>query len=302
MVSVHVEIDQSSTYAMVETFEGEILNAERFAANEIEHAIRYDIFRGLVYKLGARAGEGFPHVYRDHLANFMVRNVPINIDFEGEGVLIVEFDLDNLGDYAELEAGAHHQALLAIDRDALPTTSKGGLKYNIHPPRVTLPYSGEELENGPEKRQDFWEQVIVNRDLDYTMGLMKGRSEWTIGELLNGDIPTFEEVAAARVFEAWVPMGVAPEWLWLENGFTESEPRIYPVDFVYTLENAALCVASAIYEGVLLGLVEVAEAAGGAIGVGSRGRPFQRASGQFVPYRQAIDFAIPDISHCLGAL
>jgi len=302
MVTVHVEIDQSSTFAMVETFEGEILNAERFAADQIQRAIRHEIFYDLVHKLGARAGEGFPYVYRDHLANFMVRNVPINIDFAGEGILTLEFDLDNLGDYGDLEAGAHHQALLAIDRDSLPTTRKGGLKYNIHPPRVQLPYSGEELENDSDKRQDFWEKVIVNRDLDYTMGLMKGKAEWTIGELLGGDIPTFEEVAAARVFEAWVPMGVAPEWLWLENGFTESEPRIYPVDFIYTLESAAMCVAESIYEGVLLGLVEVAEAAGGAIGVGSTFRPFQRSSGQFVSYRQAIDFSTPDISHCLGAL
>lgn len=295
MVSVHVEIDQSSTYAMVETFEGEILNAERFAANEIEHAIRYDIFRGLVHRLGARAGEGFPPVYRDHLANFMVRNVPINIDFEGEGILIVEFDLDNLGDYTDLEAGAHHKALIYEEPGATyGFTGKGKAKYNPHPAQVDLPYAGQDLMNDAGRRQEFWEQAIVGQE-GFITNFRRGG-----GFLEIHDAPTFEDVAAARVFEAWVPMGVAPEWLWLENGFTESEPRIYPVDFIYTLESAALCVSTSIYEGVLLGLIEVAEAAGGAIGVGSRGRPFQRASGQFVPYRQAIDFAIPDVSHCLG--
>ncbi len=300
MIAVDVQLDQSATYAMIDTFERNLLAAEQFAAKEIERVIRYQIFGSVVHRLGARAGDGFPYVYREHLSNFMRMNVPIIVQAEGNGFMSVSFNLDGLGTYSDLELGAHHQALLSIDRDSLPTTRKGGLKYNIHPPKVQLPYTGQELENDPERRQEFWEQVIIGRDFGYTMGLMRGRQEWTIGELTGGDIPTFEEVAAARVMEAWVPMGVAPEYLWLENGFTESEPRIYPVDFSRTLENITYCVAERIYEGALIGLVRLAEAAGGSVGVGRLGRPFERSTGQFVPYRAEIDESTADISSCLG--
>jgi len=300
MVTVRVELDQSATYAMIDTFTENLQAAEQFAINQIKDRIRYEVFGTVVYALGARAGEGFPRVYREHLSNFMRLNVPINAYASGDGIISINYDFNSLGDYTDLELGAHHQALIAIDKGSLATTSKGGLKYIIHPPVVNLPYQGEPLENDSDKRQDFWERVIVDRELDYAPGLRRGASEWTIEELLGGNVPTFEDVAAARVFEAWIPAGVAPEWLWLENGFTESEPRIYPVDFTQTLENITYCVADKIYEEAIIGLVRLAEAAGGAIGVGSKGRPYERASGQFAPYRQEINTA--DISECLGSI
>lgn len=303
MADVFVEVDQSGVYAMVETFEQGLDDAERFAGKQIENRIRNQVFYQVVHRLGAAAGEGFPYVYRDHLANFMRVNTDIRVQATGEGYLTVSYDLDGLGNYSDLEAGAHHQALLAINRNSLGTTRTGGLKYILHPPRVQLPYAGQELENEDSfKRQEFWEEVIIGRDFSYEVALRRGKHNWTIGDLLDGDIPTFEEVAAARVFEAWIPLGVAPEWLWLENGFTDSEPIIPPMDFSAVLANVTQCVAETIYEDALLGLVRLAEAAGGAVGVGRTGIPFQRSSGRFTPYKEEVGLADVDISDCLGAL
>lgn len=296
MVEVRVEIDQSGVYSMIRTFEANLKNAELFAAAEIERALRYQVFTDVVQQLAIRAGPGFPPVYQDHLSTFMRLNVPIRVAVEGEGFLSVEFSLDGLGDYTDLELGAHHNALIYEEPGSFGTTRSGKAKYNPHPAQISLPYGGEPLMNDAERRQEFWETAIVNQET-FVTNFRRGS-----GFLEITNAPTFEEVAAARVFEAWIPAGVAPEWLWLENGFSESEPRIYPVDFSFVLEQVSHCVASRIYEGALLGLVAVAEAAGGAIGVGSLGRPFQRASGQFVKYREQIDLETADISECLGAI
>jgi hypothetical protein len=281
---------------MVRTFEEGLYNAESFAAHEIENRIRFTVFDEVVHRLGARAGQGFPSVYRDHLANFMKINININVVAQGNGFMSVEYDLDGLGGYGELELGAHHQALEYEEPGSYGVTRTGKARYNPHPNKVQLPYAGQALMNEAERRQEFWEEAIVGQQ-GFITNFRRGS-----GYLEITNAPTFEEIAAARVFEAWIPSGTAPEWLWLENGFNESEPRIPPQDFSRTLRNISACVAEKIYEGALIGLIRVAERAGGAIAVGSTGRPFFKSSGRFVEYRGEIDESTTDTNECLGRL
>jgi hypothetical protein len=223
-------------------------------------------------------------------------NVPIDAVVTGGGHMEVSFDLSSLGDWSDLEYGAHHRALIYEEPGTLGTTRTGKAKYNPHPAQVQLPYAQQPLMNDKDRRQEFWETAIVSQETFIT-NFRRGS-----GYLEISNAPTFEEVAAARVFEAWVPMGVAPEWLWLEYGFDISEPRIPPMDFTRTIKLISTCVASKIYEGALVGLVHLAEAAGSAIGVGSAGRPFQKTTGRFVAYKEEIDQSTADTSGCFGSI
>lgn len=291
MLNVRTEIDLSGVYAMVETFERGLDDAERFAINKIQQVVRTEIIPTAVPLLCTRAGPGWPDVYTEHLLFFMQINTQVEAITLGEGRLEVGVDFGNLGDYSDLERGFHHQALIAIEPGV---TKSGKAKYTMNVPKVNLPYGGEPLMNEKDRRAEFWETAIVNQE-PFVTNLRRGA-----GHLVIENAPTFEEVAAARV-DAWISLGKAPQWLLLENGYSEYEPEIYPVDFSESLSAIIGCVASTIYEGALLTLIELAEQAGSVRVVGQSG-PRSGTTGKFIAYRDVLSSRIDDYSGCIGDL
>lgn len=281
MTTIRTEIDLSGVYSMVETFEYGLDDAERFAINQINEVIRRDVLGISVRNLCSRAGPGWPEVYTEHLVYFMQLNTRVEAYSVGVGTIEVEVDFSNLGDYSDLERGFHMGALI-----------DSGEKWNIHPPQVVLPYNGQTLLNEVEKRADFWERAIVNREPYY---VNRGKK----GVRLITNVPSLDEVYNARV-SAWISLGVAPQWVLLENGYTEYEPHIYSVDFVDALESIVSCVARTIYEGALVTLIKLAESAGESVRVVGRSAPRSGRSGRFISYKNVLDQSVPDYSRCLG--
>jgi hypothetical protein len=280
-INVHIDLDQSGVFSMVETFTTQLADAEFFAAKEIERVLKEELFEIVVRRLGARAGPGWSKVYTDHLVHAMKAYVPFVVNRSG-AIVEVGFTLDNLGDYSDLERGAHMKAIES--QEWIP-----------HPSQIQLPYEGQPLANEQERRQEFWEAVVIGRDMSFPVG---PNGQRTAADL--GYIATYDEVALARVLDAWLYK--APEWLWLENGFNESKPEIYPVDFVRTLELITSCVASKIYEAAIEALQIAAQSAGQAVGVGIGGRPFAKRGGQFVAYKEQLNLAVGDYSGCIGGI
>jgi hypothetical protein len=213
----------------------------------------------------------------------------------------VTVDFDNMGDYSDLYTGWHHQAI--EDFDLAQTGAKGGTKAVKNPPKVDLPYVGQELYvrtgsntagRDQEIRQEFWEQAIVGQQ-PFITNFPRGKN----GFLIVPPGPTYEQVAAARV-DNWIGMGVAPEWLLLENGYSESEPEIYPVHFEATLTDMIQCVAESIYEGAVVALIRLAEQAGERVSVVGGSAPRSSRSGRFISYKNVLDDTVPDFSRCLG--
>lgn len=279
MVNVRTQIDLSGVYSMVDTFEHGLDDAERFAINQINEVIRRDVLGISVRNLCSQAGPGWPEVYTDHLVYFMQLNTRVEAYSVGAGAIEVEVDFTNLGDYSDLEKGFHSGALIAT----------GGGKFNIHPGQVTLPYAGQPLMNDVDRRAEFWEQAIVGRQPFKT----------NVKNLTISDAPSFEEVAYDRV-NAWISLGVAPQWLLLENGYTEYDPPIYSVNFVDSLETIVHCVAETIYEGALVTLIRLAESAGESVRVVGGSAPRSARSGRFISYKNVLDQSVPDYSRCLG--
>lgn len=306
MVNVRVDIDQSEVFAMVNTFTRGLREAEKFVAKETERVIRNNIFDDFVRLLAARAGSGWTRYYTDHLIAVMRATIPIQT-YVSEGILEIGFDLENLGDWNDLERGAHYRALIE--------GNDGGHAHhglNPHPAQIDLPYAGQGLINddsggsdyngGSERRKEFWEQVVIGGDLSFPLGLRKGKGNWTYGELAAymgyPPIDSYEEITFKRTI-AWG--GKAPQWLWLENGFNDSEPEINPVDFLRSIELVTECVAREIYEGEIIELVRLAEASGGSVNIA--GRPYEVIPGRgasFLAYREKLGRV--DYTKCFGRI
>lgn len=301
MVIVRTEIDLSGVYSMVETFERGLDDAERFAINKIHEVVRRDVLGISIRNLCSQAGPGWPQVYTEHLVAFMQLNTIIEATSLGNGLMEVDVNFANLGGYDELFTGWHHQAI--EDFDLAQTGAKGGTKAVLNPPKVDLPYVGQELyvRKGAETvgrdqeiRQEFWEQAIVGQQ-PFLTNFPRGKN----GFLMVPPGPTYEQVAAARV-DNWIAMGVAPQWVLLENGYTESEPEILSVDFSNSLETIINCVAESIYEGALVTLIRLAEDAGESVRVVGGSAPRSATTGRFIAYKEVLDQSVPDYSSCLG--
>lgn len=273
---------------MVDTFERGLDDAERFAINKTNEAIKRDVLGTSIRALGEAGGEGFPEVYIDHLIRHMRYNTHISSNTFGNGQMEIEVTFSNMGDYDDLARGFHDGALIQEETGAHGYGKLSGKpKYNIHPPQVQLPYNGEPLMNEQERRQEFWEQAVVDGEPFQTD--MKG---------LTVTAPSFGEVAYNRV-SAWEGLGVAPEWLLLEYGYTESRPEVSPVDFTNSLESIINCVASEIYTGAVVALIKIAQDAGESIRVVGTSAPRSGRTGRFVAYKEALAEVETDYSHCL---
>lgn len=300
---------------MSETYIRNSSRAASFAERYIYRAIRIEVLDRFVRALCLRAGPGWPQIYTDHLVAALY-NTPIGVA-GGEQVLkgyhssysgvSIDFRLEGLGDYKDFERGAHFQALLAAGGD-------GGHKHhgmNPHPAKVELPYAGQALMNDSEKRAEFWEEVVVGGDLEYQIGLMKGKSHWTIGEhmaYLGYEVSPLNEIYLARTI-AWGSK--APQWLLLENGsggiFGATDPEIRPVDFLNSIDSVSKCIAERIFTSVFTTLVELAEEQG--VRLGRTGIPYQVIEGRgasFAPYKEITEAELAanlsDYEICFGRI
>lgn len=298
-IQVSVSVNQDAVFSMVNTYVHGIKDAENFAAKYIRSAIRNEIFGIFVRNLTARAGPGWPEVYTDHLIA-VLRTMPFNILGSGYGSLSVILSLEALGDYNDFERGAHHQALIGTENNPDLHAHHG---YNPHPSKVTLPYGGEPLLNDQQRRQEFWEKVVIDRDFaDFELEFLKGKDKWTLADhmdLIGYNVATFDEIAFLRTL-AWGAK--APEWLLLENGSNEifkgSKPVVYPVDFSRSVSLAINCISKTIFDGAIETLAELADASGAAINVA--GQPFNPKSGRYTSYKQLLDINVPDYTGCFG--
>jgi len=303
MTEMRIEVDQSEVFGMVKTFTEGIEDAERFVEKEIERIVRRVVFEDFIYSLGARAGPGWNRIYSEHLSTVLKTKVPIFATIY-DGIIEVYLDFDGIGDWNDIEATAHLRALTPGNEDAHAGKGKtSGTHHglNPHPAQIELPYVDQELINSdPQDRLDFWEQVVIGRDMSFPLKLRKGKDVWTYEELANymgyPPIPTYNEIAFQRTL-IWKDR--APQWLWLENGFQASDPEIYPVDFTNTMENVIYCIAGEIYEKEIHALIQLTEQAG--VRINAAGRPFEVLPGRgasYVKYREGI--GNPNIGKCLG--
>lgn len=323
-------IDQQGILAMAGSFEKSLPRAEKFAERFIVRAIREEVLDSFVRRLCARAGAGWPEIYTDHLVT-VLRTVPITVqggaqilgdrsvgDYGTKSVrgIDVSFNLESLGDYNDFEAGAHYKALLAQGGEenhppsaGLRNHGKSGEHHgmNPHPARVNLPYGNEDLMNDVETRKEFFEQVIVGGDLSFPLQLRKGKGVWTLEEHMQRmgyEVSTLNETYLARVI-AWGSK--APQWLLLQNGSDAimhgSIPKVNSVDFYFSIQRAAICIATQITTSVIHSLIKQAQEQG--VRLGRTGLPYEVIPGRgasFAPYKEITDFEIGNYQHCFGAV
>lgn len=308
-LSVVTTLNIEPILAMVNTFERGLDQAIRLAKQRIEIAIRRDVFDTFVRNICASAGPGWPEVYTDHLVAVLQHNFRnMEVETSLSKNLVIVWSFESLGDYNDFEKGAHFQALLRSggeDNHPAGSSASGHHGINPHPARVRLPYTGQRLMNKDSQvRQEFWEQVVVDRNFGYELNMRKGKGNWTIAEHMERfgyEVATFDEVAMERTL-AWG--NKAPQWLLLENGSDSimhgSRPVVRPVHFLTLMGRAMGCVMEAIYEGAVETLVELAENSGAA--VGATGLPYARKTGRFTAYKELFDIKVKDYTPCFGKI
>lgn len=274
----------------------------RFAAGLAERYLRNFILPEAVYIMGSRAGDGFPSSYTNHLAK-QIRQTRISVE-EGSTFVAVSISLSNLGDWSDLESGLHQNAMIDDGMDindfkSFRITTKGDLK------KVSLPYTGDLLFNEKERRTEWWQQAIIDRDYTTYVGKnwkwVKDQSPANAWSAEN--VPTFERIASDRVNQAWAPNNVAPQWLLLEYGSTAGgiPPIVEPQNFLYNIERACNCALNKIMvnaiqdmeEKIASGQVRIKSAAGGIKS------PYSTRTGQYLPY---VESSVPDLSECLALI
>lgn len=273
----------------------------RFAISLAERQLTNFILPEAVYIMGSRAGDGFPQSYTNHLAR-AIRQSRIYIE-EGSSSVAISIDLDGLGNWEDLEAGMHQNAMIddGMDVDDFKSyrfTTKGDLK------KVTLPYQGDELFNSKERRTEWWNSAIIDRDYTTMVG---ANWKWVRDQSPENawkaeDVPTFERIASDRINQAWEPLGVAPEWLLLEFGTPAgTRPIVTPQNFMFNLEQVVDCALNRIMinavqqmeERIASGTVKI-KAAGGGISA-----PYSTTTGQYLSY---VETSVPDLTSCLAII
>jgi len=257
-----------------------------------------------VYVMGERAGEGFPESYTNHLAS-EVAKLPITVS-EGIGLVSLNMNFDRLGDYEDLMLGAHMNALL---KDGMDYDDFKSFRITTKPaPKNTLPNSADEgdLFNTKEERTEWWNRAIVRGDTYAWVG-----KDWSWTKAINQtaenawvvpDVPTFEQVASARINQAWKPNGVAPEWLILENGSPPgTEPTVYPQAFLAKMALLFRTASQEIFSHVVREMEE--RILSGAIRIQKAGRygtaPVDAASRRYIPY---LETSVPDLQQFLALI
>lgn len=248
---------------------------------------------------------GFPRAYRNHLM-YKITSLPIETVHLGDGIVEITFSLAPLGGWEELMLGAHHNAMLAENEGeefrSFRITTKSQLQ------KVQLPYGGEELLNPPDRRLEWWNDAIVARRTPYTM--VGANWNWTKPSIRTQDdawiaenVPTYEQVASARVNEAWEPLGIAPEWVLLEDGTPAGagDPHIAPQNLLFRLQELTNCACREAVEQAVIAFEKLLEQKQ-VVGIkGPQASPYN-ALGQFVQYKDLLASSVPNLSNCLALL
>jgi len=263
------------------------------------------VFWTACFGLGAKAGRAFPLIYRVHLYQYM-RGATSFFDATNYGGLsTITFDLD-LGNDRDYARGFHHRALLS---EGMPTGAAAKKKKNfvLHPLQVPFPpgYSGEDLFSTQDKRQEFWQKYIQSNAGTATIRVRQGTSFRTIS------VPTYDQVAEERLYQAWMLTGKAPQWRILQYGTHEgSDPYAPPQHFLEYIETASICVAQHIFSAAAKAIQQVAERNQNAVSVerytgtyGYQARTAVRgAGGRFVAFKDVFQQGVGNTEICLGGI
>ena len=285
--------------------------ALKSAADVARVALVNELFPAAVKIMAARAGEGFPVSYANHLS-VAIREVKIMI-YPGMNDIAMTIMFANLGGWEDLMLGAHQNALLNVGMDednfrSFRKTTKGLLRKNTLPNQA----SEDDLYHYPEgnskaHRTQWWNTAIVEWDFHTNVGANwnwtrpASRTQADAWEAEN--VPTFEKVASDRVNTAWRPLGVAPEWLILEYGTpVGTVPTVRPQAFRTKMQLMARDAFIKVMTQTVRELER--QMAGGArlkrAGTGGlRLAPSSGTSGRYTKYKAA---SIPDLSSSLALI
>lgn len=166
----------------------------------------------------------FPEIYIEHVMLCLPRVKPMILTTSTD--IIANINLDVLGTWDDLALGYHRGAIM----ESIKGQTAAGSHHSGHISdfKITLPYAGQALLNGLEKREAFWRAVFTGEG--YEAG--SGTSRVTIDT--EG---MYEETLKDRV-RVWG--NKAPEWLILQWGSTKdgTPPVVKPQLLKETL-NAA---------------------------------------------------------------
>ena len=298
------EIDaQVSNY--LQRFADGLVPAMEFAAQQARLFLKREGLPGAVAIMASRAGEGFPMSYRNHLMVAM-DELPLAVIPIGTGVFEIILDLSPLGDYDDLLRGLHQNAMLAANDDGDFKSFRITTRSQLQRAVLGNIYTDDDLLNSRERRIQWWNDAIVGRDFHTMVGK---NWNWTKPAIRTIDdaweaesVPTFEQVATARVNEAWMPRGVAPEWLLLEHGSgAGTVPVVHPQNFQENIRQLMACACNQAIQGAIEAFEKLLSERQ-VVGVkGPQASPYN-ILGQFVNYKDLLATSVPNLSNCLALI
>lgn len=270
-------------------------NAIKFGCEQARVALKNTVLGQIIEEI-AGGVEGFPRSYLHHLIVAMY-SVPLTVTASGDGLVEIFLGIGALGNESDLDKGRHQNAMLGTLSDGFQHSFRITTKPLLQ--RVQLPYEGDgsDLMNPPDVRLAWWNEAIVAHNTPYTM---VGRNwGWTkpasrtqeANAWVAENVPTYEQVATARA-NVWASLGVAPEWLLLENGTpayygSGANPVIEPQGFSSRVSVRMAEVAQEYIAKAILSFQRLLEERN-VIGIkGPQNRPYNTL-GQFVNYKDLL--------------
>lgn len=269
MQRISVEIKADDVVNGLQRFEGALELANTSAVARIRQDIQGIINEGLEF---AFEESGLHPIYQAHLRIGIQTISPI-VTGTSDGLLAEYFDIEGLGTEEDLYEGYHYKAILAIEDKSDFSVS--------NPPRVTLPYAGEDLYNDFAVRYAFWITMTEGQVYEVTFGGGISPKTGRRTPSHTKEIDTsgmLEETLRARVI--WWGSRY-PEWLLLEYG-QEYEPVTPPTHFKDLIEQRVREYMEEIYEEILDSIVQVWDSP--SVSINSVGRLIDAKSGRFVSY------------------
>lgn len=297
-IVVKTILRDAAVQVMAETGASVASQAMEFAAQRIHRGLvaPNGVFWRACYGLGRKAGRAFPYIYRDHLYAYMASQ-PVNIAQVGLGAISIDFFLD-LGSKEDYEKGFHHNALIdtGISKD-LRSKSGGFLTKRSGLQQVRFPpgFSGEDLLNSKARRTEWWQQAIIGRNP--ITNVKAGPIRYRVP-----DLPTYDEVAEARLYQAWMLTGKAPQWHILEYGAHQgTEPYTPPLHFTEYVRVASICYGQRVFNAAAETIVSISERQG-RVAIANGGRSLRGGQGRFVGFLSELEGNIGNVEPCFGGI
>lgn len=299
-----VEIDSNVADFLAQYADG-LEPTIQFAMQQARLFLKNDGLPGAVALMSAKAGDGFPNSYRNHLMVAMAE-LPLSITSLGLGEFEIALSLAPLGGYEDLLLGLHQNAMLASNDNGTFRSFRISTKSQIQRAVLGNYYADGDLLNSRERRIQWWNDAIVGGNAHTMVG---ANWNWTKPAIRTIDdawiadnVPTFEQVATARVNEAWLPKGVAPEWTLLEWGSGAGTlPVVHPQNFQENIRQLMNCACNEAIQGALVAFEKLL-AERHVVGVkGPNASPYNSA-GQFVQYKDLTAISVPNLSNCLALI